>query len=92
MIELLGLVLPPVIDLINRKVLDSDVRFWISVLVCAVVGIAMKYLETNGFVGYANMYSLAEDTAKTILVVFGLAQLSFKAGYENSRIRSKFID
>lgn len=87
MLKLLGLLLPPVIDLINRKVHDSDLRFWISVLFCAIVGIFIKYVETQGFVGYGTPLALVEDVSESILVVFGLAQIAYKAGYEDSRLQ-----
>lgn len=83
--EFLGFLLPPVIDLINRKVGDSDKRFWLSVLVCSLVGIGLYWLET-GFVAETRM-AIFEGLTKAILAVFGMAQISYKAVWENSPVR-----
>lgn len=87
MLELIGILIPAFIDLINRRVKDSDVRFWISVAVCAVVGIAVNYIQTL-FV-FPSLMEAVEAVSKSILVVFGLAQLVYKAGYENSSFRKE---
>lgn len=75
--ELIALLLPILIDYINRKVADSDARLWVSVAVCAVVGAGINYLET-AFV-FATPMIAFESITSSIMVVFGLAQLSFHA-------------
>lgn len=87
MLKLLALLLPPLIDLINRKVADKDNRFWISVLVCAFFGIFLNFAETNMFQGIATVMALLDGIGESILIVFGLAQLSYKALWENSAAR-----
>lgn len=80
MIELLGLLLPPLIDVINTKVNSSGLRFWVSVLVCVVLGSVLHILQNNGI-------GSQDELAQSIMVVFGLAQLSYKGFYEESSIR-----
>lgn len=83
MINLVGFLLPPLIDLINRRVKDSDARFWISVLVCSLTGIGLEYVAT-GFVFSGGV----DPYIESILAMFGLAQLSYKGLYENSKMQS----
>lgn len=82
MINLVGFLLPPLIDLINRRVKDSDARFWISVLVCSLFGIGLE-LVVSGF-----MFMGVDPYIESILAMFGLAQLSYKGLYENSRMQT----
>ena len=83
MIDLLGFFLPPVIDLINRKILDSDKRFWTSVLVCVVAALGFNFIENGGAFGDF------EGIKNSVFVVFGLAQLSYKGVWEKSNVREK---
>lgn len=85
MIELIGLLLPPFIDIINRKIKDSDVRFVISVIFCSIVGLVLNFL-TNG-----NHFGDQTSIAKSILTVFGSAQLSFKMVWDDSRARGAIL-
>lgn len=83
--ELIGILLPLGIDLVNRKIKDSDVRFWVSVAICAVVGILINWLQTS--FAFANPMAAFDSVSKSILAVFGLAQISYKAVWENAPIR-----
>lgn len=83
MLKLIAILLPAIIDLINRKINDSDLRFWISVGVCSVFGVLISFAGNN-FV-FAGIDAVSES----ILAVFGLAQLSYKVLWENSDIREK---
>lgn len=77
--NLIAFLLPAIIDLINRKIIDTDLRFWISVLVCVLVGTLMDYL-VGGF-------STIEIWAEQVLIIFGIAQLSYGAIYKNSGLQ-----
>lgn len=83
--EFLALLLPVLIDLVNRKVADTDFRFWISVLICAVAGVGLNYLQTS--FSFATPLEGFESLTQSIMVVFGLAQLSYKGFWENSKMR-----
>lgn len=42
---LIGFVLPPVIDLVNRYIDNSQVRYLVAMLICLVVGALFHYQE-----------------------------------------------
>ena len=75
--ELLALLLPIGIDYINKKVSDSDARLWIAVGVCAVFGVFLTWLDTS-FHFIDQRFGFDYITSQ-IMIVFGLAQLSFHA-------------
>lgn len=83
--ELIGLLLPALIDLVNRKIVDSDLRFWVSVAICSVVGLGINFL-TTGFQFVDAMAGFQSLTA-SIMSVFGLAQLAYKGLWEKSQVR-----
>jgi len=80
-IKFFGFLLPPFIDLINRKIKDSDARFWISAAFCSIVGVAISFIEFGGWAPIG-------DIINTIFVVFGMAQLGYKGVYEESKIQT----
>lgn len=82
--ELIGFLLPPLIDLINRKVANSDARFWVSVLACALVGAGINYLDT-GFV-FVTPKEAFDSISASVLVVFGIAQLVYGGIYKGSSL------
>lgn len=87
MIKLIGILLPAFIDLINRKVADSDARFWIATGICVGVGAGVNYVQTL-FV-FPSLILAADSISESILATFGLAQLSYKLLWENSAIRER---
>lgn len=82
--ELIAFLLPPLIDLINRRVANSDARFWVSVLVCALVGAGINYIDTQFF--FATPRMAFESLSESVLVVFGIAQLVYRGVYEGSSL------
>lgn len=85
MIELFGLLLPPLIDLINKKINLEYIRFWTSVIVCGIVGYVLCYIQTDGFDGFYKMTQYADSISKSIIMTFGLAQLSFGAYWKETK-------
>ena len=79
--ELVGLVLPPVIDLINKHLANSVLKFWVSLTVCVVVAVAVNLDKLNN----------PEDLLGKIALVFAEAQIIYKTYYEKSGIRAKII-
>lgn len=77
---LIGVILPPVADLINRRIANSQIRFLVVVILCLLLGTALAFLE-NG-TGVLENGSL----------IFASSQVVYKMWYENSdvqlRIRS----
>ena len=86
--NLLGLLLPPFIDLINRRFKDADARFWISILFCSVVGFFVTMVTTNFFAGLS-LQEGVEVTSATIIATFGWSQLSYGAVWKRSDTRKK---
>lgn len=84
--ELIAFLLPPLIDLINRRVVSPDVRFWVSVFVCALVGAGLNYLDTQ--FAFETLRVGFESLSQSILVVFGIAQLVYGAVYDESRLQT----
>lgn len=83
--EFLGLFLPPLIDLINRKIADSDKRFWVSFLICALVGAFMNWIDTS--FSFLSPRAAFDSISASIAMVFSMAQLSYKAVWETSQAR-----
>ena len=86
MYELIGLLLPPLIDLFNKNIANSLYRFWVSVLICVIIGAGMNYIET-GF-AYETTLDLANGLSETIMALFFLAQVSYKTIYEDSDLQA----
>lgn len=87
--ELLGLLLPLVIDLVNRHILESDKRYWVSILICFSVGVFINFLEHNGFIGYSGMtyMQIADSLSLSALSVFALAKIVYDKVWEKSDLR-----
>lgn len=83
--EFLGIFLPVLIDLVNRRFQDTELRFWVSFLICSLVGIFLNWLQT-AFSFVTPMEGFESITA-SILSVFALAQLSYKAVWEKAPVR-----
>ena len=81
MVELIGFILPPLIDLINKKISNSKTRFVVSFLTCVGVGVGMNY-------GKLNVNSLGEVLG-AIGVVFASAQVAYKLYWEKSSLRKR---
>lgn len=78
---LIGLVLPPVIDLLNNRVTNANLRFLISLAVCAIVGIVLNLSQLE-----ARNY---DELAKSISLVFASAQVTYQLYWQKSQLRSK---
>ena len=74
----LGLVLPPVIDLVNKYVPNSNGRYLVSLAFALVVGGLMAVLQ----------YGWQEALANAGLV-FASAQTVYKLWYEKSGLQSR---
>ena len=46
-LSLIGFMFPPAIDMLNRYVKSSDLRFWVSILFCIVVGAIATLFNGN---------------------------------------------
>lgn len=68
-LALVGFLLPPLIDLLNNYVKNSYARFWISVLVCVLVGTGIEWV-TVGTLTF-------EGVSTQAMLTFGMAQLTY---------------
>lgn len=80
--KLWAMLLPPLIDLINRKVGNSDLRFWISVAICSAVGIITYYFSRP-------LIPTFDGVVANIIAVFGWVQISYKGIYEGSKLQTE---
>lgn len=78
MILILGVILPPLIDLVNRYVKNDRVRFLISVGFSILVGGIWSVMK-NGW----------ENVAQDIGLIFATSQIVYKLIYEKSKIQEK---
>lgn len=72
---LVGIVLPPVIDLLNSYIVDSRIRFLISFAICALLGAALA--------GFSSWSTVVHMTT----IVFATAQATYNLGWKESDIR-----
>lgn len=84
MINLIGIILPVLIDFINGKMTNKFARFMTSVGICALFGTFVAFVETNGFRSYVLIQDYVETIAKAILVMFGIAQLTYQGFYRDT--------
>ncbi len=76
---LVGAVLPTLIDLLNRKVKNSKVKYAISLVVCLLVGVLfnLKALDVADVLGSG-------------AIVFVSAQTVYKTYWDKSKARKSF--
>lgn len=80
--NLVGLVLPFLIDIINSRIEEAKVRFAVSLLVCVVVGVLLNLDKLNR----------PEDLLGSIAIIFSTAQATYKLYWEKSAPREKVLD
>lgn len=83
--EIIGLLMPPLVDLINRFINDKSVRFLVAFSLCALLGAGLNWLQTQ-FMFESPMHAFQEISA-SILAVFGSSQVSYNLGYEDSKMQ-----
>jgi O-antigen/teichoic acid export membrane protein len=86
MLNLIGFILPALIDLINRKIKDTDLRYWVSILVCMVVAVPIGGLQSNWYMGIS-ANEIVEIWAVQSLALFGMSQIAYKQVWEDSDVR-----
>lgn len=79
---LVGVVLPPLVDLINGRIYDSKVRFWVSMLAALIVAFVMELI--------AGTLSL-ENILVSGSVVFATAQVVYNQYWKRSNKRSLVV-
>jgi hypothetical protein len=76
---LVGFILPPFIDLLNNKVTNTVVKFWVSLLVCTVIGVVL------------NLDKLKDPTQLlgTLGIIFAEAQTVYHTYWQQSKARQE---
>lgn len=77
---LIGIILPPFIDFINRYINNSHWKYAISLLVSIVIGAILNYQD----IGIDNV--LASGA-----VVFAAAQTVYKTYWKDAKLRERII-
>jgi hypothetical protein len=86
--EFLAVLLPVIIDFINRRFANSsDARLFISILVCGIFGTFINWVNTQFL--FTTPLDAFNSISASIMIAFGLAQLSFKAVWEKTEIHKE---
>lgn len=72
-----GAVLPPFIDLINKRVANSTIRYIFSLLICLIIGVAASWQDLNW-----------QDVLTSGALVFASAQTVYKTYYKDSKLQA----
>jgi len=78
LLNLIGFILPPLIDLINARINNNQVRFWIALGICVILGTLINYRAGFG-----------EDLLGNIAIIFAESQIIYKTYWEKSTAREK---
>lgn len=75
--DLIGIFIPIIIDFINQHISSAQVRYWISLIICISIGIAVNIdkLNTPG------------DFLVHVALVVATAQATYKKFWEDSTAR-----
>lgn len=85
--EFLGIFMPLIVDTIGRNVTNSEKRLWLSFIVCSVAGVLFNWVNTQFM--FESPVVAFDSITKSIMMVFGLAQISFKAYWEKTEAHDK---
>lgn len=91
MLNLIGFLLPPLIDFVNKEIDNRDARFWTSVFICITFGLVVNFIESNGFSTYNEMslVKFVEGLSLSAMAMFGIAQLTYRGiGYKDSNLQN----
>lgn len=88
--QLISFVLPALITFINKKVSNTDNRFWVSVIVCSVFGIFLNYVSTQFH--FDNPQMAFNSVTESIMVTFGIAQISYNTVFKEESVLKNAIE
>lgn len=78
---LVGQVLPPLTDIINKNVPNSKIRFLASILISAIIAIVFNYQQL--------MFGNLEQTLTSFLLIWTSSQAAYKLYYEGSKYQDQ---
>ena len=81
--DMIGFILPPLIDVINTRIINANVRFVVSMVISVAVAVVvnLEQLQTGSW----------EELLGKAGIVFAEAQIIYKLYWEKSETRQKFI-
>lgn len=79
-----GLVLPPLIDLINRRITNSTIRFWVSILIVFLVAMALHAGEL--------VAGSPEQFLESAAIIFAEAQIVYHTWWKKSETRARMMN
>lgn len=74
---LIGFILPPFIDLLNAKVTNSKLKFWIALGVCFLVSVLMNLDKLTNL----------EELLGSLGIIFAQSQIVYHTYWEKSEAR-----
>jgi hypothetical protein len=77
---IIGAVLPPFIDLVNRYIKNSRVKYGVSLLASILIGVILNYQELG-----------IENVLGSGAIVFAAAQTVYKTYWKDAKLREKII-
>jgi xanthine/uracil permease len=77
---ILGALLPPLIDVLNKKIQKDEVRYLVSVAICIIVGVITN-LQTFTI----------QDILKSVTLIFVSAQSVYNLYWKESEVRNQEI-
>lgn len=86
--NLIGFLLPPVIDLVNTKVVNSNLRFILSMVISAVVALVLNPQLATDLLAGVNGGSV-ELLLKEVSLIWVEAQVVYKLYWEKSQPRER---
>lgn len=78
--NLVGFILPPVIDLINFRVSNTQARFWIAFALCLAISVVLNFNKLTA----GDIPSLLGSAG----IVFSEAQIVYKTYWADSSLRT----
>lgn len=77
LLNLIGFILPPFIDLINLKVKNTTVKFWVAMGFCVLVGVVVNLDKLKS----------PQELLGGLAIVFTTAQVTYHTYWEKSDAR-----
>lgn len=93
LLTLSGFLVTFIIDIINRRIKDSDIRRIVAILFCVFWGSMINVIEHNGSYLGLTLLEIATSFLVTIGAVYGFSQITYKGipgteiNWEDSKIR-----
>lgn len=80
----IGLILPPFIDIINKRISDSRIRFVVAALICLAVSVVTKWSSL--------VVGSVPDFLNSAAMVFAESQIVYGLYWSNSQLRTTMKD